>query len=401
MTISSDPGIQKAPAATADGFDFVYSPRFRALVSQTVVVLLLLWGLYEMVANTQANLAKLNKNFGFDFLTNAAGFDLSTTLIPFSSNSSYATALIAGFWNTVLVSVLGMIVSTVMGVFIGIMRLSKNQVVSGFATLFIELVRNIPLLLQLFVWYALVLKPLPSAKLAINFQDSIFISNRGVVMPHPTFGEGAWLAPLFLVAAIFGTWFYARWARQQQFETGRQLPVWSVNSAALVLAPIVGFAVAGWPVTWSYPALAGFNFKGGMTIVPEMAALLLGLSIFYAASTAEIVRSGIMAVSQGQTEASMALGLTRAQALRQVILPQAMRVMIPPMASQLLSLTKDSSLAIAIGFPDLMYASGTVNNQSGKAIEVFTLALLVYLGLSLLTAAFMNWFNARLKLVER
>jgi general L-amino acid transport system permease protein len=168
-----------------------------------------------------------------------------------------------------------------------------------------------------------------------------------------------------------------------------------------VLAPIIGFAIAGWPVTWSYPSLAGFNFKGGMTIVPEMAALLLGLSIFYAASTAEIVRSGILAVSHGQTEAAMAIGLTRGQALRQVILPQAMRVMIPPMASQLLSLTKDSSLAIAIGFPDLMYAAGTVNNQSGKAIEVFSLALIVYLGLSLLTAAFMNWFNDRVKLVER
>jgi general L-amino acid transport system permease protein len=294
-----------------------------------------------------------------------------------------------------------MIVSTVVGVAIGIMRLSKNQVVSGFATLFIEIVRNIPLLLQLLVWYALVLKPLPGPKQAINLWDSIFISNRGILMPHPTFGAGAWLALLFLACAVVGSWFFARWARQLQFATGKQLPVWSVSIAALVLAPIVGFVFAGWPVTWSYPALAGFNFKGGMTIVPELAALLVGLSLFYAASTAEIVRSGIMAVSHGQTEASMALGLTRGQALRQVILPQATRVMIPPMASQLLSLTKDSSLAIAIGYPDLMYAAGTVNNQSGKAIEVFSMALVVYLVLSLLTAAFMNWFNARMRLVER
>jgi general L-amino acid transport system permease protein len=401
MTVSIDPQRNKPPNVKPSGMEIIYSPRFRSIMSQAVVLALLLWGVYEMVANTQANLARLNKNFGFDFLTNAAGFDLSTSLIPFSSNSSYASALIAGFWNTVLVSVLGMIVSTVVGVAIGIMRLSKNQVVSGFATLFIELIRNIPLLLQLFVWYALVLKPLPSAKQAINIWDSFFISNRGVVMPHPTFGPGAWIAILFFGIAIIGCWLFARWARQLQFTTGKQLPVWSVNIAALLLAPVIGFAIAGWPVTWSYPALTGFNFKGGMTIVPEMAALLLGLSIFYAASTAEIVRSGIMAVSHGQTEAAMAIGLNRAQALRQVILPQAMRVMIPPMASQLLSLTKDSSLAIAIGFPDLMYAAGTVNNQSGKAIEVFTLALVVYLGLSLLTAAFMNWFNARLKLVER
>jgi general L-amino acid transport system permease protein len=401
MTITSDPRLDAPPIATAGGFDFVYSPRIRSIVSQAVVLALLLWGLYEMVVNTQANLAKLNQNFGFDFLGKASGFDLSTSLIPYSSNSSYATALIAGFWNTVLVSVLGMIISTVVGVAIGIMRLSKNQVVSGFATLFIEIIRNVPLLLQLFVLYALVLKPLPGVKQAINLFDSVFISNRGIMLPHPAFAAGTWLALLFLAVAVVGAWFYARWARQHQFKTGKQSPVWTVNIIALVLAPIVGFAFAGWPVTWDYPALAGFNFKGGMTIVPELAALLIGLSIFYAASTAEIVRSGIMAVSHGQTEASMALGLTRGQALRQVILPQALRVMIPPMASQLLSLTKDSSLAIAIGFPDLMYAAGTVNNQSGKAIEVFMLALIVYLGLSLLTAAFMNWFNSRMKLVER
>jgi general L-amino acid transport system permease protein len=401
MTISTDPRLDAPPVAKAGGFDFIYSPRFRSLVSQAVVMALLLWGVYEMVVNTQANLAKLNKNFGFDFLSQAAGFDLSTSLIPFSSNSSYGTALIAGFWNTVLVSVLGMFVSTVLGVVIGIMRLSKNQVVSGFATLFIETVRNIPLLLQLFIWYALVLKPLPPVKQAINLGDSFFLSVKGVAMPFPTFGSGAWIALLFLAAAIVGCWFFARWARQRQLATGERLPVWSISIVALVLAPIVGFAIAGWPVTWSYPELAAFNFKGGMTVVPEMAALLLGLSIFYAASTAEVVRSGVMAISHGQTEASMALGLTRGQALRQVILPQAMRVIIPPMASQLLSLTKDSSLAIAIGAPDLMYTAGTVNNQSGKAIEVFFLALLVYLALSLLTAAFMNWFNGRMKLVER
>ncbi len=381
--------------------DFLYSPRLRAIVSQAVVVLLLLWGLYEIVVNTQANLRKLNQNFGFDFLGKASGFDLSTSLIPYSSNSSYSTALIAGFWNTVLVSILGMIVSTVIGFIVGVMRLSKNQVVSGAGTLFVEIVRNVPLLLQLFIWYALVLKPLPGPKQAINFADSMFISNRGIIFPHPTFGQGAWMAPAFFLAAIGGVYVLSRWARNRQAKTGQPFPTLLVSLAALVLAPVVGFALAGWPVIWDYPALAGFNFKGGMTIVPELAALLLGLSIFYAASTAEIVRSGIMSVSHGQTEASFAVGLTRGQALRQVIIPQAMRVMIPPMASQLLSLTKDSSLAIAIGYPDLMYAAGTVNNQSGKAIEVFMIALVVYLGLSLLTAAFMDWFNNRMKLVER
>ena len=401
MSDSPDQRFSSAPPGTGSAMDFFYSPRFRAIASQVVVALLLLWGLYVIVGNTQANLSKFNKNFGFDFLGKASGFDLSTSLIPYSSNSSYATALIAGFWNTVLVSVLGMIVSTALGLVIGIMRLSKNQVVSGFAALFIEIVRNIPLLLQLFVWYALVLKPLPGVKQALNFMDTFYLSNRGVSLPHPTFGNGAWLAPVFLLAALAASWIYTRWARRKQALTGKQVPVWTVTLPLIVLAPVIGFALAGWPVTWDYPELAGFNFRGGMTIVPEMATLLIGLSVFYAASTAEVVRSGILAVSHGQTEAAMSLGLTRGQALRQVILPQALRVMIPPMASQLLSLTKDSSLAIAVGFPDLMYAGGTVNNQTGKAIEVFLIVLLVYLTLSLLTAAFMNWFNTRMKLVER
>ena len=398
---TSDPRTSSV-ALSKSGIDFIYSPRFRSIFTQAIVVLLLLWGFYEIIQNTQANLKKLNQNFGYDFLGKASGFDLSTSLIPYSSTSSYGTVLIAGFWNTVLVSVLGMIISTVLGFTIGIMRLSKNKVVSGTATLYIEVVRNIPLLLQLFIWYALVLKPLPGVKAAYHFfNDSVFISVKGINVPHPTFGAGAWVALVFLLAALIGTWFFRRWARQRQEKTGQRLPVWWISTAIILALPILGFLFAGWPVTWSYPQLAGFNFKGGMTIVPEMATLLIGLSVFYAASTAEVVRSGIMAVSHGQTEAAMAIGLTLGQALRQVIVPQASRVAIPPMASQLLSLTKDSSLAIAVGYPDLMYAAGTVNNQTGKAIEVLAIAAAVYLALSLLTAFFMNWFNNRMKLVER
>ena len=398
---TSDPRTSSV-ALPKSGIDFIYSPRFRSIFTQAIVVALLLWGFYEIVQNTQANLKKLNQNFGYDFLGKASGFDLSTSLIPYSSSSSYGTVLIAGFWNTVLVSVLGMIISTVLGFTIGIMRLSKNKVVAGAATLYIEVVRNIPLLLQLFIWYALVLKPLPGVKSAYHFfNDSVFISVKGINVPHPTFGAGAWVALVFLLAALIGTWFFRRWARQRQEKTGQRLPVWWISTAIILALPILGFLFAGWPVTWSYPQLAGFNFKGGMTIVPEMATLLIGLSVFYAASTAEVVRSGIMAVSHGQTEAAMAIGLTRGQALRQVIVPQASRVAIPPMASQLLSLTKDSSLAIAVGYPDLMYAAGTVNNQTGKAIEVLAIAAAVYLALSLLTAFFMNWFNSRMKLVER
>jgi general L-amino acid transport system permease protein len=381
--------------------DFLYNPKFRGYLSQFIVLALLAWGLYEIVANTQANLLKLNQNFGFDFLNKAAGFDLSTSLISYTSNSSFSRAMLAGFYNTALVAILGIFLTTILGFVIGVMRLSKNVVISGAATIYVELVRNIPLLLQIFIWYALVLKPLPGPKQALNVADSVFISNRGIIMPHPTFGDGAWVALAFLAAALVGTWWFRRQAREEQEKTGKAKPVWLISLPIIVMAPILGLLFAGWPLTWDFPELAGFNFRGGMTMVPEFVALLVALVMYTAAFIAEIVRSGIVAVSHGQTEASNSLGLDRGKTLRLVVIPQAMRVIIPPLASQYLNLTKNSSLAVAIGYPDLMYAGGTVNNQSGKAIEVFSILLLVYLATSLITSAFMNWFNSRVKLVER
>lgn len=378
-----------------------YSPRVRGIASQIIVVALLAWGLYEIVGNTQANLKKLNQNFGFDFLTQAAGFDLSSALIEYSSNSTFGRAIVAGLLNTIMVAIIGIIFATIIGFIVGVMRLSKNKVVSGAATLYIEIIRNVPLLLQIFMWYALVLKPLPGVKGAINLFDSVFISNRGIQMPHPNFGSGAWLGVIALAAALLGTWLFRKRARKIQDETGKITPVWWISIPIIVLAPFAGLLVAGWPLAFDYPVLKGFNFAGGMTVVPEMVALLLALTIYTATFIAETVRGGILAVSHGQSEASAALGLTRGNALRLVVIPQAMRVIIPPLASQYLNLTKNSSLAIAIGFPDLMYAGGTVNNQSGKAVEVVFILMVVYLTLSLLTAAFMNWFNSRVKLVER
>lgn len=400
MTAEPADRPHRAPLTPGSG-GWLYDPRVRGWVAQAIVVALLLWGVYEIVVNTQANLKRLNQNFGFDFLGRAAGFDLSTSLLPYSSNSSYGRALLVGFWNTALVAVIGIALATVLGFALGVMRLSRNWVVSRFATVYIEIVRNIPLLLQIFIWYALVLKPLPGPKQAISLFDSIFISNRGIIAPHPSFGDGAWLSLLFLGLALAGTWLFRRWARARQEATGQRLPVWWISIALIIVAPILGLVLAGWPVTWSYPALAGFNFKGGMTLVPEFVALLLALSIYTAAFIAENVRAGILAVSHGQTEAANALGLNNGQTLRLVVIPQALRVIIPPLASQYLNLTKNSSLAVAIGYPDLMYAGGTVNNQSGKAIEVFSMLLLVYLTISILTSLFMNWFNARIKLVER
>jgi general L-amino acid transport system permease protein len=388
-------------APTRSGRDWIYSPKLRGVLSQLIVLALLGWGLYIIVANTQANLVKLNQNFGFDFLSKASGFDFSTSLISYDSNSTFARALFAGFYNTALVSILGIFFATILGFTVGVMRLSKNWVISSAATLYIEIIRNIPLLLQIFIWYALVLKPLPGPKLAINISDAVFISNRGIITPHPTFGEGAWISVALLVAALIGTWAFRRWSSKRQEATGKKLPVWWISIAIIIATPLLGLLAAGWPLVWDYPVLAGFNFRGGMTLVPEFIALFLALVAYTATFIAEIVRSGIIAVSNGQTEASQSLGLNANKTLRLVIIPQAMRIIIPPLTSQYLNLTKNSSLAVAIGYPDLMYAAGTVNNQSGKAIEVYSIALIVYLSTSLVTSLFMNWFNARMKLVER
>ncbi len=401
MTASPDDQRYTSSAPTGSGLDWLYNPKFRGIVSQLIVLALLGWGLYWIVANTQANLVKLNQNFGFDFLGKAAGFDLSTSLIEYSSNSNFGRALLAGFYNTALISIVGIIFATILGFIVGVMRLSKNWVISSAATIYIEIIRNIPLLLQIFIWYALVLKPLPGVKAAFNFGDTVFISNRGIIAPYATFGDGAWIALAFLALALVGTWGFRRWSWKRQEATGQILPVWWISIAIIVAAPILGLLAAGWPVTWDYPQLAGFNFKGGMTLVPEFIALFLALVIYTATFIAEIVRSGIIAVSHGQTEASHALGLSNGKTLRLVVIPQAMRIIIPPLTSQYLNLTKNSSLAVAIGYPDLMYAAGTVNNQSGKAIEVYSIALIVYLTTSLVTSLFMNWFNARMKLVER
>jgi general L-amino acid transport system permease protein len=401
MTQQSDDQRYSSSAPASSGIDWLYSPKLRGIASQFIVLMLLAGGLYWIVANTQANLVKLNQNFGFDFLGRASGFDLSTSLIEYSSNSNFARALLAGFYNTALVSVLGIFFATILGFLVGVMRLSKNWVISSAATLYIEVIRNIPLLLQIFIWYALVLKPLPAPKQAINIFDLAFISNRGVIAPHATFGDGAWISVVLLISAFVGTWLFRHWSWKRQEATGQIRPVWWISIPIIIAAPIIGLLAAGWPVKWDYPELAGFNFRGGMTLVPEFIALFLALVIYTATFIAEIVRSGIIAVSHGQTEAAQSLGLDKGKTLRLVVIPQAMRIIIPPLTSQYLNLTKNSSLAVVIGYPDLMYAAGTVNNQSGKAIEVYSIALAVYLTTSLVTSLFMNWFNARMKLVER
>lgn len=380
---------------------FWNDPKVRSIFMQIVLVLALVWVSYEIVVNTIANLNKLGKEFGFGFLSKVAGFDIIQTLIPYSSNSNYGDAILVGFYNTILVSVLSIIAATIIGLIMGVMRLSKNWLVARIGTLYVEIFRNVPLLLWIFIFYSAVLQPLPHPRQAINIWDSFFLSNRGFMMPKPIFGDGAWLALAGLVAGIVATIIIARWSKARQMATGETFPVLWTSLGLIIGLPILGLLLMGFPLSWEYPVFKGFNFAGGIDVIPELIAMFLALSIYTGTYIAEAVRAGIMAVSHGQSEASYALGLRPGKALRLVVIPQAMRVVIPPLANVYLSLTKNSSLAVAIGYPDLVATGGVVLNQSGQAIEVIGIFMVVYLTLSLLTSFFMNWFNSRMKLVER
>jgi general L-amino acid transport system permease protein len=380
---------------------FWNDPKIRAALVQVIMVLAVGFFVYEIVDNTVTNLTKRNISTGFGFLNKTAGFDLIQTLIVYSSESSYGRALFAGFLNTLLVSSIGIVLATLLGFIVGIMRLSRNWLVSSIATLYIESIRNVPLLLQMFVWYGVVLKSLPGPREAINISDMFFLSNRGLNMPDTVFGDSAWLGLIGLAAGIVGAIVLRSWARKRQAATGQPFPYVATGIAMILALPVLGLLIAGWPVTFDYPVLGGFNFSGGTVIIPEFMAMLVSLSIYTGSFIAEIVRAGIQAVSHGQTEAASALGIRQSLVTRLVVIPQAMRVIIPPLASQYLNLTKNSSLAVAIGYPDLVAVGGTVLNQTGQAIEVFMIWMVVYLSLSLLTSAFMNWFNSRMKLVER
>jgi general L-amino acid transport system permease protein len=376
-------------------------PRWRALFFQAVLVLVAGVLVYDLAVNTARNLANRNIASGWDFLTRNSGFDVVFSLIAYSSESNYGRALLVGFLNTLLVSALGIVLATILGFAVGVMRLSRNWLAARAASIFVEFLRNTPLLLQLFIWYALVLKPLPDARNAIRIWDIGALSNKGLTLPMPIFGPGAWMALLGLGLAAAGSLIIHRWARKRQAETGERFASGLVALALVIALPVLFFAIAGWPVTFDYPVMGSFSFRGGATLVPEFMALLLALSVYTAAFIAEAVRAGIQAIPRGQSEAAHALGLAPGPIMRLVILPQALRVIIPPLTSQYLNLTKNSSLAVAIGYPDLVAMGGTTLNQTGQAVEIVLVWMTVYLTLSLMTSAFMNWFNRRVRLVER
>ena len=377
-------------------------PKVRSIFFQAVLLIAVVsFGMY-IFGNTSANLEKQGIATGFGFMGTTAGFGIITHLIDYSEASSYGRAFAVGLLNTLLVAFSGIIAATIIGVFIGIARLSKNWLFSRLAMVYIEIFRNIPLLLQIFFWYFAVLRALPSPKNSVNFADSMFINNRGIYLPSSIFEDGFSLVIAAFIIAVIAVVFMARWAHKRQEATGQQFHTFYASIGLLAGLPLLALIVTGFPLSWEIPALKGFNFVGGTVIIPEFVALWLSLSIYTASFIAEIVRAGIQAVSHGQTEASNALGLRAGPTLRLVILPQALRVIIPPLSSQYLNLTKNSSLATAIAYPELVSVfTGTVLNQTGQAVEIISITMAVYLSVSLGISMFMNWYNARMALVER
>ncbi|MFO7648198.1 MULTISPECIES: amino acid ABC transporter permease [Halomonas] len=374
----------------------------RALIFQLLLVAAVAAFLIFIIGNTQANLAQRGITTGFGFLNNTAGFGIVQSLIDYSSQSTYGRTFLVGLLNTLLVSALGVLAATIIGFTVGIARLSPNWLIARLASGYIEIFRNIPLLLQIFFWYFAVLRALPSPRDSISLGEAVFLNVRGLFLPEPLFESGFGLIPLALAVAVVASIALVIWNRRRHEATGRRLPAGWISLALIVGLPLAVLVATGVPVTWDVPELRGFNFRGGITVIPEFLALWLALSIYTASFIAEIVRSGIQAIPHGQTEAAQALSLPQGLVLRLVVVPQALRVIIPPLTSQYLNLIKNSSLATAIGYPDLVSVfAGTTLNQTGQAIEVIAMTMAVYLTISLLVSMFMNWFNARVALVER
>ncbi len=379
------------------------NPTARAWILQIVLLAALVWLAWVGIQNMFANLRAANISSGFGFLTRNAGFAISQTLIDYQqATSTYLRVYFVGLFNTLLVSIIGIVLATILGFIVGIARLSSNWVVSRLAAVYIETLRNIPLLLQIFVWYFSVLRFLPDRRdsLSLGFLGEINIA--GWYAPKPIGGEGIWVLVGAIVLAIVAIIVLARWAAKRQEATGQRFPVFWTSVGILIVLPLIGYFVGGMPLSFEYPVPGNFGPRGGSRIYPEFIGLLLALSIYTGAFIAEIVRAGILGINKGQTEASYALGLRPGQTLRLVIVPQALRIIIPPLTSQYLNLTKNSSLAVAIAYPDLVSVfAGTALNQTGQAVEILLMTMLTYLGLSLIISAFMNWYNSKMALVER
>ena len=377
-------------------------PRIRAAFYQLVLLLAVVWLGYEFWKNAAANLRARDVASGFGFLERPAEFGVSLSLIPYSETDSYGRVFLVGLLNTILVSGIGIALATLLGFLIGIGRLSSNWLVARLAGGYVETVRNLPLLFQILFWYLAVLGTLPPPRQSLSLFGFVLFNNRGIIVPllRPTAGSAYVAAALGI--GVLATIGLALWAKRQRDARGAGMRVFWKGVALIVGLPLVAFIAAGAPVEVELPRIAGFNFAGGLRIIPEFVALLVALSIYTASFIAEVVRAGILAVPRGQTEAALALGLRRAQVMRLVLMPQALRVIVPPLANQYLNLTKNSSLATGIGYPDLFAVfAGTALSQTGQAIEIIAITMAVYMTLSLATSLLMNWYNARVRVLDR
>jgi general L-amino acid transport system permease protein len=382
-----------------------YDKETRGIILQILTLAGLMAFIAYITSNAIANLELLGKTFSFDFLSEPAHYDINQHLIPYTSTSTHLRAGVVGILNTLLVAFCGIILATILGFIFGVLRLSPNWLVSRMVYAFVEFTRNVPVLLHILLIHGLVVHSLSSPKVAdesANLANLVFFTNRGVFMPSPVPQAGFyWVVGAFVATIVFALVF-RKWAKARQDATGQHLPVFWICSAAIFGLPLLTYNVLGAPLNWDVPDLQGFNFKGGLVMRPEFLALWLALSLYTSAFIAEIVRSGILAVSKGQWEAASALGLPRGRTLNLIIIPQALRVIVPPLTSQYLNLTKNSSLAIAIGYMDIVATLGGISlMQTGKEMETMILVILFYLIVSLTISAFMNWYNQRIKLVER
>ncbi len=374
--------------------------RARGVLFQLLLILGVALFIAFIVSNTIANLQRAGLASGFGFLFDTASFDINQRLFDYSSTSTYGRAFLIGGANTVLVAALGIVAATFIGFATGVMRLSNNFLISRCAAAYVEFTRNVPILLQIIFWWMIMLT-LPRVRDGFSIGDSIFLNNRGLRLPAPLFEDGFTVVLLMVPAGLALTYLLSRWARTRQEATGATFPVTWCGVGLIVGLPAAVYFVLGQPLDFEIPEQKRFNLQGGIHVSPELVALWLALSTYTGAFISEVVRGGILAVSKGQTEAAGALGLRPGLTMRKIILPQALRVIIPPMTSQYLNLTKNSSLAVAIGYQDLVSIGDTILNQSGQALEVISIYMAFYLVLSLLTSAFMNWYNKRIALVER
>jgi general L-amino acid transport system permease protein len=399
---TADPRLTGPRAAPRKRIRLSWSdPVFRSIVWQVVVVGIVVAIVWYLTANTNRNLAARHIATGFAFLSRNAGIPIGESALPYDpAVNTYGRALLIGVLNTLRVAVVGIVLATILGTIIGIARLSHNWRVARLAAIYVEVLRDIPVLLQLLFWY-LVLQSLPAPKQSLRIGDAVFLSNRGIKLPLLVWETAHTGALIGFLVGIVGTVLFARRARRRQEATGSRPPVWPVALVLLLGLPAAIWGALGAPFAIELPVLRGFNFVGGGTVSPEYGALLMGLVLYTAAYIAEIVRSGIQAVAGGQWEAGGALGLSRSQVLRLIVLPQALRVIIPPMTSQYLNITKNSSLAVAIGYQDVVSIASTTLNQTGQAIEGIGFIMAVFLAISLSISLFMNWYNARIALVER